>query len=155
MGKEIKDSKRLPYLVSATPVGTEAEVVVIRKGERKTFSVKLGERPPSDEEGVVKESSSMNLGMSIEALTEEKARRYGIADSEGILVLDVEYNSPAAEAGLRQGDIILEVDRIKIKTENDFEAKLKSYRPGDKLLLLVKRGKSQIYTTLRVSKDKQ
>jgi serine protease Do len=154
-GKEIKDSKRLPYIVSATPVGTDAEVVVIRKGERKSFSVKLGERPPSDETAMVQESPSMNLGMTIEALTEEKARRYGIQDSVGLLVLDVEYNSPADEAGLQQGDIILEVDRVKMKTENDFETRLKNNKPGDKILLLIKRGRSEIYTTMRIWKDKE
>jgi serine protease Do len=153
-GKEIKDSKRLPYLVSATPVGTEAEVVVIRKGERKTFRVKLGERPSSDGTEAQEQSRSLNLGMTVEALTPDKANRYGIQDTEGLLILDIEYNSPAAEAGLRQGDIILEVDRIKMKTEKDFEDKLKSYKPGDKVLLLVKRGKSAIWTTIRIWKDK-
>ncbi len=152
-GKDIKDSKKLPSIVSATPVGTNAEVIVIRKGERKTFSVKLGERPPSDETGMEQESSSMNLGMTVEALTEEKARRYDIQDSEGLLVVDVDFNSPAGEAGLRQGDIIKEVDRVKMLTEDDFNSKLKSYKPGDKILLLIKRGKSEIYTTLRVWKD--
>jgi serine protease Do len=154
-GKEIKDSKRLPYIVSATPVGTNAEVVVIRKGERKTFSVKLGERPPSDETVMEQESPSMNLGITLEELTEEKAKRYGIQDSEGLLVVDVDYNSPAGEAGLRQGDIILEVDRVKMKTENDFESRVKTYKPGDKILLLIKRGRSAIYTTLRIWKDNQ
>jgi serine protease Do len=154
-GKEIKDSKKLPYIVSATPVGTDAEVVVIRKGEKKTFHVKLGKRPPSDEAGMEEESTSLNLGMTVEALTPDKAGRYGIEDTEGLLIVDVEYNSPAAEAGLRQGDIILEVDRVKMTTENDFKTRLKNYKPGDKILLLIKREKSEIYTTLRVWKDNQ
>lgn len=154
-GKEIKDSKRLPYIVSATPVGTDAEVVVIRKGEKKSFRVKLGERPSSEEAAVEELSSSDKLGMTIEALTPDKAMRYGVSESEGLLVLDVNFNSPAAEAGIKQGDIILEVDRIKMKTEKDFEARIKNYKPGDKVLLLVKRGRSAIYTTLRIWKDNQ
>ncbi|MBN1907451.1 MAG: DegQ family serine endoprotease [Deltaproteobacteria bacterium] len=154
-GKEIKDSKRLPYLVSATPVGTEAEVVVIRKGERKTFSVKLGERPPSDETAFEEPSSSVKLGMSLEELTPEKAMRYGLSEREGLLVVDVEFNSPAAEAGLQQGDIILEVDRMKVTSEKDFEARIKNYKPGEKVLLLLKRGRAATYITLRIWKDNQ
>jgi serine protease Do len=92
--------------------------------------------------------------MTVEALTPDKANRYGIQDTEGLLILDIAYNSPAAEAGLRQGDIILEVDRVKMKTEKDFEAKLKAYKPGDKVLLLVKRGKFTTWTTIRIWKDK-
>ncbi len=154
-GKEINDSKRLPYIVSSTPVGTDAEVVVIRKGEKKAFRVKLGERPLSDEISMDDQSSQMDIGMTIEALTPEKAMRYGISDNEGLLVLDVAFNSPAAEAGLRQGDVILEVDRVKMTTENEFYTKLKGYKPGDKILLLVKRGRSAIYTTLRIWKDNE
>jgi serine protease Do len=156
-GKEIKDSKKLPYIVSATPVGTDAEVGVIRKGEKKSFKVKLGKRPPSEEAAGMQqeESTSMDLGMTVEALTPDKASRYGIQDTEGLLIVEVAFNSPAAEAGLRQGDIILEVDRARMKTENDFEARLKKYKPGDKILLLIKREKSEIYTTLRVLKDNQ
>jgi serine protease Do len=97
----------------------------------------------------------MNLGMTVEALTEDKARRYGISDSEGMLVLNVEYNSPAAEADIREGDIIKEVDHVKMLTERDFEAKLKSYKPGDKILLLVKRGRYAIYKTLSIWKDRK
>ena len=153
-GKEIKDSKRLPYIVSSTPVGTDAEVVVIRKGDKKTFNVKLGERPGSDEFMTGDENSGLNLGMELETLTPEKARRYGIRDTDGLLVLDVDYNSPAAEAGLRQGDVILEVDREKIPTVEAFDRKLRDYKPGDKVLLLVKRRNTTIFTTLRIWKDK-
>jgi serine protease Do len=153
-GKEIKDSKRLPYIVSSTPVGTDAEVVVIRKGAKKTIKVKLGERPGSDELMAGDQNSELNLGMELETLTSEKARRYGISDAEGLLVLNVDYNSPAAEAGLRQGDVILEVDREKIPTVEEFNTKLKNYKPGDKILLLVKRRNTTIFTTLRIWKDK-
>ncbi len=154
-GKDVKDSKNLPYIVSSTPVGTNAEVVVIRNGERKTFHVKLGERPSSGEEMAENQSSKLNLGLQVEALTPEIARRYGISDTEGLLVVNVDYNSPAAEAGLMRGDIILEVDRQKMRTEDDFDRKLKDYKPGDKILLLIKRRNTTIYTTLKIWKDQK
>ena len=152
-GEEIKDSKRLPYIVSSTPVGTDAEVVVIRKGDKKTFKVKLDERPGLDEYMNEGQTSKLDLGLELETLTPEKARRYGISDTEGLLVLDVEYNSPASEAGLRQGDVILEVDQKKILTVEDFNRKLREYKSGDKILLLMKRRNTTIFTTLKIWKD--
>ena len=154
-GKEIKDSDKLPYLVSSTPVGTEAEVVVIRDGKRKTFKVKLGDRPGSEEMAAVEQKSGMDLGMDLETLTPENARRYRLSTTEGLLVLQVEYNSPAFDAGLKEGDIILEVDREKVKTVNDFNRKLQDYKPGDTILLLVKRQNRTVWLTLKIWKDKE
>lgn len=151
-GKKVKDRNNLIRLVSATPVGTDAEVVVIRAGKEKTFHVTLDERPGSDNLSE-DQTSRLNLGLKLETLTPEKAERYRMSETEGLLVLDVEYNSPAAEAGLRQGDIILEVDREKILTVEEFNNKLKDYEPGDKILLWVKRQDASIFTTLRIWKD--
>ncbi len=154
-GKQVKDMNNLIRLVSSTPVGTDAEVVVIRKGEKKILHVKLGERPGSGEYMDENQSYRLNLGLELETLTPEKARRYGISDSEGLLVLDVDFNSPAAEAGLRQGDVILEVDREKILTVEEFDEKLRDYKPGDKVLLLMKRRNATLLTTLRIWKDRE
>ena len=154
-GKPVKDMNNLIRHVSSTPVGTDAEVVVIRKGDKKTFHVKLGERPGSDEYVDGNQSYRLNLGMELETLTPETARRYGISDNEGLLVLDVDFNSPAAEAGLRQGDVILEVDREKATTVEEFDKKLRDYKPGDKVLLLMKRRNNTILTTLRIWKDQE
>ncbi|MGD9159220.1 MAG: DegQ family serine endoprotease [Desulfobacteraceae bacterium] len=155
-GKEIKDSEKLPYLVSSTPVGTEAEVVVIRNGKKKTFIVTLGERPGTDEMVSESQSSRMeDLGLELETLTPENARDYRLSTTEGLLVLQVEYNSPAYEAGLRQGDIILEVDRERIKTVGEFNRKLHDYKSGDTILLWVKRRNMTIYLTLKIWNDKE
>lgn len=152
-GKPIKDMNNLIRLVSSTPVGTEVKVVVIRNGKKKTFHVELGERPSSGEYGAEDQSYRLNLGMELEALTPEKARRYGLSDTEGLLVIDVDFNSPASEAGLRQGDVILEVDHEKILTIEEFDKKLSDYKPGDRILLLMKRRNTTMFITLKIWKD--
>ena len=147
--------KILISLLSPCLIVTDAEVIVIRKGEKKTFLVKLGERPGSGEYTDEEQSNRLNLGLQLETPTPEKARRYGMSDTEGLLVLDVDFNSPAAEAGLRQGDVILEVDREKVLTVEEFDKKLGDYKPGDKILLLMKRRNTTIFTTLRIWKDQE
>jgi serine protease Do len=152
-GKKVEDMNNLIRIVSSTPVGTDAEVIVIRNGKETTFNVKLGERPGTDEYMSENQTSGLNLGMELETLTPEAARRYGLSNTEGLLILDVEYNSPAQEAGLSQGDVILEVDREKIVTVEDFNKKLREYKPGDKIILLVKRRDATILTTLRIWRE--
>ena len=153
-GKKIKNMNNLIRLVSSTPVGTDAEVVVIRRGEEKTFHVKLGQRPGSEEIASENQTSKMeSIGLELETLTPENAQDYRLSTTEGLLVLQVEYNSPAFEAGLRQGDIILEVDREKIKTVGEFNRKLDDYKPGDTMLLWVKRRDVTEYLTLKIPKD--
>jgi len=152
-GKEIKDREELIRLVSSTPVGTKADVVVIRKGKKVKFQVKLAQRPGTDEEAVMDQPTKMNLGLELDTLTPEKARRYGISETEGLVVLEVEYNSAAAEAGLMSGDLILEVEQEKVKTVEEFNKILKGYKPGEKILLLIKRRDATIFITLKIGND--
>jgi serine protease Do len=62
----------------------------------------------------------------------------------------VDGSSPAGEAGLRPGDIILELDQGPVKDAADFHKKLNRYKEGDTILFLIKRGDSTLYVTLKV-----
>ncbi len=149
-GKDVEDRNKLVSMVSSTPVGTSAKVDVVRKGKIKTFNVILDERPGSEETPAVLETSSIDLGLDLEEITPENARRWGITRTEGLLITQVEYNSPAAEAGLRRGDIILEVDQDKVTTVSEFNRKIQDYKPGDVILLLVSRQDTTGYYTIKI-----
>jgi len=149
-GKEIKEMNDLPLIVASTPVGKMVKVEVWRKDKKETFEVKLGElkddekmqQPSSEETGI--------LGMRLEGLTEESAKRYGLSESSGILVVDVEQNSPAGEAGIQRGDVILEIDQNPVKGLEELGRKAKEYKKGETVLLLIKRKEATIYVTLKV-----
>lgn len=149
-GKEVKDSNELVSMVSSTPVGTKAEVEVIRKGKKKTFNIPLGERPGSEESPAVVETSSSDLGLELEEITPEMARGWRLSSIEGLIVTRVQYNSPAAEAGLRRGDVILEVDFEKVNTIRDFNEKIQDYKPGDSIVLFVMRQDNTVHLTLKI-----
>jgi len=149
-GEEVTDHNKLVSMVSSTSVGKKAKVEVIRKGKKKTLYVELGERPGAEESIEEVETSRSDLGLELDELTPEKAKRWRIPSTEGLLVLQVEYNSPAAEAGLRQRDVILEVDQEKVDTVSDFDKKIQNYKPGDTILLLVMRQNTTIYLTLKI-----
>ncbi len=151
--KEIKDTNEVIRLVSSTPVGTKAKVVVIRRGKKKNFTVTLGSRPSTDDEKAMNSPYKVDLGLDLETLTPEKARRYGISETEGVVVLRVEYGSPAAEAGLKPGDLILEVEQKKVKTVEEFNGELKGRKDGETILLLVKREDATVFLTLKIAED--
>lgn len=152
-GKKVRDKSDLISMVSSTPVGTEVKVEVIRRGKRKTFSVKLGERPGVGERTVIAEATRIDLGLELEELTPEIAGRLGISKTEGLIVSRVRYGSPAAEAELMPRDIILEVDQEKVETVDDFDMRIQNYKPGEKILLLILRGNAQVYRTLKIRED--
>ncbi len=100
-GEEIKEMHDLPYIVASTSVGEKVTVEVIRKGKKKSFQVKTGELKEEDESPVVSEVSP-NLGLMVKEVTPELARNFGLSETSGLVVVQVESNSPAGEAGMRQ-----------------------------------------------------
>ena len=98
----------------------------------------------------MEETSSSDLGLELEEITPEKAYRWGIKRSEGLMVTQVRYNSPAGEAGLRRGDIILEVDQEKVTTTESFNRKIQDYKAGDAILLLVSRQDATVFLTIKL-----
>lgn len=149
-GKQIKDMSDLPYLVASIPVGKTVAVEVIRKGQAKSFQVKIAEFKEEKEEEMTK-AAKPRLGMTVDELTPELGRNLGLSETSGVVVVQIEEGSPAGEAGLRPGDLILEMDQTQIKDMEQFNRKIEGAKKGDTLLMLVKRRGSTIFLTLRVS----
>ncbi|MBW1763566.1 MAG: DegQ family serine endoprotease [Deltaproteobacteria bacterium] len=147
---DINKADDLPYTVAKTPVGKDVEVVVIRNGKRKTIDVELGELE-EETEIIARTEQQLDLGLEVEELTPSLARSLGIKDTEGVVVLRVESGSVASEAGMRQGDIILEIDQESIKDISWFRKKIGSYKDGDTILFLIKRQGVTTYLTLDVT----
>ncbi len=148
-GKPIREMNDLPYLVGTTPVGKVVEVEVIRKGQKKVFQVKIGKMKEEQVAEAMPESKP-NLGMTVEELTPQLASQFGLKEKRGLVVVDVESNSPAQEAGIQPGDLILEIDQQPVKSLEAFNERISKYKKGDVILLLVKRHGSTLYLTLKV-----
>jgi serine protease Do len=148
-GKEIKETHELPYIVASTPVGKKVEIEVIRKGSKKSFDVKIAELKGDKESPVVGEDRT-NLGLTVKEITPELARNLRLSETSGLVVFQVKDNSPAAEAGIRPGDIILEVDQDPVKDIEQFSRKIETYKPGDTVLFLIKRRDATLYLTVKV-----
>lgn len=149
--KKIKKMKELPAIVANSLVGKDAKVKVIREGAEKVITVKIGKLPEEKEAAAdtVKEATN-KLGMRVQDITPELAKQFGLEKAEGVIVAEVERGSPGFEAGMRRGDVILEGDRSPIKKTEDYEKLINKKKKGETLLLLIKRGESTTFVTIKV-----
>lgn len=148
-GKEVQEMSSLPLMVGSTPVGKEVEVDVLRKGKLKTIEVTLGrldeETPP-----VEPAEARTDLGMTVEELSAEHKRQFNLSREEGLVVVRVEANSPAGEAGIQPGDLILEIDQKEVQTLSEYQKRVRKYDKGDTILFLILRGENTLYLTAKV-----
>ena len=148
-GKDISKSDDLPYIVASTPVGKTVTVEVIRKGQRKSIQVKIGEFEEEEKPQVASEARP-NLGLTVREITPELARDFGLSETSGVVIVQVQANTPAQEAGLAAGDLILEIDQVAVKDLEQFNKMTEGYKAGDTILFLIKRRGSTLFLTLTV-----
>jgi len=146
-GHAIKDSTELPLLVARTPIGRSATLKVIRNKEPIEVKVTIGEL--KDEE-VAAEGKEEGFGLTVQPLTADIAESLGLPpESKGVVVSAVEPGSSADDAGLRRGDVILEVNREPVKDLTDYRKAMKGAQKGKSVLLLVRRGDNTIFLALK------
>jgi len=148
-GKPIKEANELPLAVASAPIGKTAMVEAIRAGQKQIFRVSI-EELRQDIEPLASASESLELGMVLQQVTPELARQYELTRTGGLLVVEVEVDSEAYDAGIEPGDIILEVDQIPVKDLTAFSKKIHEYRPDQMVLLLIDRGGSTLFVTLKI-----
>jgi serine protease Do len=149
-GEPVRDGNVLRNHVAALQPGTRVELQVLRAGKPQTLPLTLGEltpaRGPSDDAEPPAERDGTGFGMSVQPLTTEQARQLELDATTGVLVTDVQASGRAADAGLRRGDVISQVDGKEVDTVDSLRSLLKTgNRPA---LLLVHRDGTTLYLTL-------
>jgi len=161
--RPINDSKLLPRVVAATPIGKTVNIDVLRKGKKQSYRIviaKLDEGPP-DKPGKKlpppappkAKSKLSQLGLTVVALDENARAKYKLAGSvQGVVVSAVDPASPAADKNFRPGDVIVEAQNQPVKTPADLEARVDAdAKAGKKAeLMLVNRNGDLTYVGLRL-----
>jgi len=150
----ISDRNTLRNAVASMAPGTNVNVKAVRDGREASFQVALAELPDNRQSSTQENDSSSGantgrFGMSLQPLTAEMASRLGLpANEQGLVITRIDPDGAAADAGLRQGDLIQEVNRRPVRNVTEFTAAVvqTGSRPA---LLLVRRGEASIYVTLR------
>lgn len=150
----ISDPNNLRNTVAGMAPGSKATLTVLRNGRDQSFAVSLAELPDRPRDADEETSSNGSgtgekFGLTLQVFTAENASRYGLdAEDQGLLVTRVDPAGSAAAAGIRQGDLIQEVNRRPVRNVSDFAAAVQQSgsRPA---LLLVKRRNAVTFLTLR------
>ena len=124
--KAIKNTTELIKEIQKKKVGQKVKLSVVRDGKAMTIEITTSAMPDKPEALREKEGEE-KLGATVQELTPQLAARYRISNEikRGVVVISVEDGSPADEMGLREGDVILEINRKKIETAKDFEKAIK------------------------------
>jgi serine protease Do len=155
-GKRIKDTNQLRMMAAGTEVGTKVKLKVVRDGREKAFDVKIGELPEEDAGSVFEPRSSDQkiadkMGFAVSELTGNTSEQLGLEPgTAGVVVDSIRQSSDAYQNGLRQGDVVVEVNGEPVNNVSDYQAKVSGLGEGDKVLLLVITGGHTRYVTFEV-----
>jgi serine protease Do len=147
-GKKIARMEDLPRLVAETPVGREVSMVVVRDGKETTLTARIARLQETEPARLAEAGDKGQLGLSVQPLTPPLARELGLKVKEGVLVRDVAEGSRGAAAGLRPGDVIVEVDRQPVRTVEDLKTRIGKHGQGEPVLLLVNREGNTVFVAV-------
>lgn len=137
-GKPIQNPHDLPVFVSQTAVHSQATVELLRKGEKKSLTVEVGELEQAEKELSQAEQTSNQLGIAVRDLQPEEKNQLNL--KQGVLVVKVAPGSRAEWVGIRTGDLILEVNNSPVKNIFDYNNALNQIKNGEVLRVFIKRG---------------
>jgi serine protease Do len=151
-GKNIASPNELQRVVANTPPNKRVKAKVIRDGKPRTLTVKVGSMP--DEIPETAKAVTTGLGLTVQTLTPELAEQFDWPRGEkGVLITNVESGSAGAEAGLRRGDLIIEINRQAVEDTKQYKRLVGKAKAGESLLLFVKRGSRTFYITLTLESE--
>jgi serine protease Do len=146
-GKEVETPNELQRIVASTPPDKKVKAKVIRDGKIETLTVKVGAMPEEITE--TEKAITTDLGLTVQTLTPDLAEQFNWSrDEKGVLITGVDPSGAGAEAGLRRGDLIKEIDRQNVETTEDYRKILEEAKKGESVLFLIKRGTRTFYITL-------
>ncbi len=152
-GKGVKTPKQLTEMVADTPVGKSVKVKYFREGRHEFTTIILAERPPRSDEPEPEdepeeEPDATNVGFRSETVTPDIARQLRLKIASGAVIQNVMPDSPAAEAGLRRGDVIHRVNRTLISSRQDLIRAFSTLKGETEVLLQVERGSQLSFVTV-------
>jgi serine protease Do len=144
-GKSIKNGDELVNEISSRKPGNKIRVGIVREGKRQELDVIVGDRAKllaeeGDEEDTAPNATpaESKLGITVRPVPRDMATQLGLAPGRGVVVSDVKVRSFGEDAQLQRGDIILEVNRQPVNSEEDFRRITSKLKSGDDVVFLVR-----------------
>jgi len=147
-GTKVKDPTHLRSLVAETSPGTSASVSVLRHNSPQELSVAIGELP-SDLTAMRTLDPDQQKNHALSGIIVEPVQPDRVPKDKGVLISRVQPDSAAERAGLRRGDILMEINRSPIRHVDDFQRLTRDLGPKTPVLILLKRGNGTIYLSIK------
>jgi len=149
-GHPIHEMNELPRMVAGLAPGTKATLKVLRDGKEKTLNLTIVEladerQAQAKEEGAAEKTP---LGLEVQNLTPALAQQFQLRDNKGVVVVQVESGSPAADAGIRPGDLILEVNGAVVGAVKEYREAVAKVKKDTVARFLIKRQSRTLYLTV-------
>jgi serine protease Do len=152
-GVKIKNSQDVVREVLKKQVGQRVRFGVLREGKEIDVSATTVEMPAEKKDARAAASEKKEwFGLHVTTVTPDIVRELGLSRTEGVVVQEVDPGSPGANAGLRKGDVIVEVNRQKIKDEDEYQQAMEKVKPDQGALFLVNRGGSTFFVSVKEEK---
>ena len=146
-GKKISDAREVRLMIGSMAPGTKIQIEVNREGQSKTINVELAEMPAgvaeeggetTPEESAQPEKATVFGGVAVADITDDIRTALNLSkDVKGAVIAEIDADSPAAKAGLREGDVIQEVNKQPVRNAKDLVAISKKLKPNEKILIRV------------------
>jgi serine protease Do len=134
-GAAVENATDLTTTLARKQPGDDVQLTVFRKGDRKKITVELGRFETSEAEGQERRQASRDLtkllGFRVETLTPQIAERLGVERREGVVIAEVAPFSSAANAGIRPGQVVLEINGREVRRVRDVSAIADDLESGD------------------------
>ena len=136
-------------LVARMEPGRRVAVEYLREGASQTVKLRIGEQPKLEGEDV-----ETDLGFHVQEITSHLARAHRLDSTEGAFITFVADGSPAREAGLRRGDVVVQIENLPVGDLEDFRAALKSVEGQRRFLVRARRGDELKFLLLKPVDEK-
>jgi serine protease Do len=154
-GHTIAKAGDLSRLVSGTPVGQSATVRVLRDGKPLTVTAQIATLPEPQQVAEATPAGGKSLGLTVQPLTSALAKRLEVPDKAGLVVADVADGSPAAEAGIQPGDVIVEVNRQPVQSVAALRKAIADQKAGEPTLLRIHRKDASLFVAIEAPRAPQ
>jgi serine protease Do len=137
-GQNVDRINELQNRIGMKKPGAKVQMVVLRDGSRREFTVELAEKPAKEKVALGKSQTMEDLGLAVQNLTDDLVERLGYEGLSGVVVTQVEAGLLAELSGISQGTLIMEVDRKPVKNTKEFGEAIEGAAKNGTILLLIR-----------------
>jgi len=152
-GKGVEKARELQNRIAMIKPGTKVELLILRDGKEKRLLAELSERPAKGQLTGGTSEVVDKLGIKVDNLTDQLARRFGYEDLTGVIITEVRPGSLAAMARIQPGTLIQEVNRKPVENTKQFDEQIKEAAEEGTVLLRIRYENYSRFVVLSLPKD--